>query len=70
MHPAHAPTPRPVEVVYRGCWHILDLPAIRHLLRAGLTTIGYTMLALAAHAHRMSVPELMAAALLESEARQ
>jgi hypothetical protein len=49
----------PVEIRYRGGRIIIDTPYIRRLLCRGLRPIDYTMLALTADAHRMTVADLM-----------
>jgi hypothetical protein len=59
----------PIEIRYRGGRIIIDTPYIHRLLRRGLRPIDYTMLALAADAHRMTVAQLCAAALESEGAR-
>lgn len=59
----------PVEIVTMGEVILMTPPTIARLLREGLTPLHYEMLALTAHAHRLTVPELMRQAL-GSEARR
>jgi hypothetical protein len=51
------------EIRYQGRVYHMTLPTIARLLRRGLRPIDYTMLALTADAHRMTVAQLCAAAL-------
>jgi hypothetical protein len=53
----------PVEIHYKGRITRMTLPHIHRMLRRGLRPIDYTMLALSADAHRITVADLMRQAL-------
>jgi hypothetical protein len=55
--------PIATEIRYQGRHILITTPYVRRLLRQGLRPVDCEMIALTAHAHRMSVAELCALAL-------
>jgi hypothetical protein len=63
MNTSTARRPIATEIRYRGKRIVVDTPYVRRLLRRGLRPVDCEMLALTAHAHKISVAELCALAL-------
>lgn len=53
----------PIEIAYDGDRYLIDLEHIHRMLQIGLSPTYCDVLALTADAHRISIPELMAAAV-------
>jgi hypothetical protein len=63
MNTSTARRPIATEIRYQGRHIFITVPYVRKLLRRGLRPVDCEMLALTAHAHRMTVAQLCALAL-------